>query len=186
MKVSKICIFVLAVVAMIAACTTYDEAAPNQRKQIENYLTSNELSYVITNDSAYIHLAGNKYGLTDEESRPAGAKKGEKVTFNVEAYEFTSTPSSTPYYTNKRYLAEVISPDLDISFWNFDPIEITIGRGEILKPLEDALDGSLGGDSLAVFLTSSLAYGQEGMGMVKPNTAVMFVLTVEQVEEDKK
>ena len=180
MKVSRICIVVLAVVAMATACATYDEYAPKQRTNIEKYLADNELSYVITADSAYIHLAGNKYGV-EGDNRPAGAKRGEKVTFNVEAYEFNSSPLSTPYFTNKRYLAEVISSDLDISWWNFDPFVVILGRGEILNPLEIALDGSLKGDSLAVFLTSSLAYGVDGMGVVKPNTAVMIVLTVEDV-----
>ena len=167
---------------MATACVTYDEYAPKQRTNIENYLSNNELSYVITADSAYIHLAGNKYGV-EEDNRPAGAKNGEKVTFNVEAYEFNSSPSSTPYFTNKRYLAEAISSDLDISWWNFEPFVATLGRGEILNPLEEALNGSVSGDSLAVFLTSSLAYGEGGMGVVGPNTAVMIVLTVEDVTE---
>lgn len=181
MNVSKIGIFILLAVAMVTSCVTYDEYAPKQRTSIEKYLADNELSYVITTDSAYIHLAGNKYGVEREEDSAQGAKHGDKVTFNVEAYEFNSSPAGSPYYTNKRYIAEAISSELDTSFWNFDPWVVTLGKKEILNPLEEALGGSIGGDSLAVFLTSSLAYGQEGMGVVKPNTAVMIVLTVEDV-----
>lgn len=178
MKVSRICISILAIVAMVVACETFDEFAPKQRVNIEKYLTDNKLSYVITTDSAYVYLAGNKFGEEQSTAKP-GAQKGDKVTFNVEAYEFTTLPSGTPYYTNKRYLAETISSQLDVSQWNFEPWVVKLGSGEILNALEESLEGSIMGDSLAVFLTSSLAYGESGMGIVAPNTAVMIVLTVE-------
>ena len=180
-------ILVVAMAAM-SSCVVLDEYAPKQRKQIENYLNNKELSYVITSDSAYVHLAGNKFGLIEDErggELAGSAANGDAVTFNVEAFEFSSSPSGTPYYTNKRYLAEAISTELDTSFWNFDPYVVTLGRGEILNALDEALVGSLVGDSIAVFLTSSIAYGATGMGVVPANTAVMMVLTVEELTKKK-
>ena len=177
----RMVMIVLAAVALMTSCMTSDEYAPKQRSQIEKYLTNKNLAYTITTDSAYVHLAYNKFGYaTDGRDRNAAAK-GDKVTFNVEAYEFNSSPSGTPYYTNKQRIAEAISPELDTSYWNFDPYVVTLGRKEILNALEEALVGSLAGDSLAVFLTSSIAYGAEGMGVVPANTAVMIVLTVEEL-----
>lgn len=183
MNMGRVVMCILAVVAAVTSCATYDEAAPAQRVKIETYLANNELSYVITTDSAYVHLAGNKFGTVKDENNSGGAQMGDNVTFNVEAYEFTTIPAGTPYYTNKRYLAETISPNLDISLWNFEPWVVKLGSGEILNSIEESLSGSLVGDSLALFLTSSLAYGAEGMGVVSPNTAVMFVLTVEDIEK---
>ena len=175
---------ILVAVAVMTSCVTVDEYAPKQRTQIEKYLNNKELAYTITTDSAYVHLGGNKFGLIGEERvAEVGneATKGDVVTFNVEAYEFNSSPSGTPYYTNKQHIAEAISTELDTSYWNFDPYVVTLGQKEILNALDEALVGSLVGDSLAVFLTSSIAYGVDGMGVVPANTAVMMVLTVEEL-----
>ena len=181
----RLAVVILAMVAVVTSCVATDIYAPKQRSQIEKYLTSKGLEYTITTDSAYVHLGGNKFGLTAEDDRGAVigdvAKKGDVVTFNVEAYEFNSSPDGTPFYTNKQRIAEAISSDLDTSYWNFDPYVVTLGRGEILNALDEALVGSLVGDSLAVFMTSSIAYGAEGMGVVPANTAVMMVLTVEEL-----
>lgn len=172
-------ILVLAVVALFASCVAVDEYAPKQRTQIEKYLTKNNLEYAITADSAYVHLAGNKY-LGEEQGRAAAM--GDAVTFNFEAYTFSSAPATSPYYTNKQELAERLN-NLNTQYWNFEPRVVRLGNGDILKPLEDALVGSLRGDSLAVFMTSSIAYGESGMGVVPANTAVMYVLIVEDVAE---
>ncbi len=181
MKLRK-SIILWAVVAAVTSCIAVDEFSPKQRTQIENYLNKGGLEYTITADSAYVHLAGNKF-LAEGEERGEGAQVGDKVVYNFEAYTFASAPATTPYYTNKRYLAESISDELNTQYWDFEPREVILGNGEILSSLEDAFVGSLRGDSLAVFLTSSLAYGASGMGIVPANTAVMFVLTVEDVEE---
>lgn len=165
--------------AFVASCIAVDEFSPKQRTQIERYLTSKNLEYTITSDSAYVHLAGNKF-LAADEPRGEGATKGDRVTFNFEAYTFVSSPAQKPYYTNKRYLAEQLE-GLNTTYWDFNPREITLGSGEILNSLNEALEGSLGGDSLAVFLTSNIAYQESGMGVVPANTPVMFVITVEQI-----
>ena len=185
---SRFLVILVAMLAAMSSCVMPDEYAPKQRTQIEKYLDNNSLEYVITSDSAYVHLAGNKFGYiaNDRGSQMAdSAEKGDNVTFNVEAYEFSSSPAGTPYYTNKQRIAEAISSDLDTSYWNFDPYVVTLGRGEILKSLDEALVGSLVGDSIAVFMTSSIAYGAMGMGVVPANTAVMMVLTIEELTKKK-
>lgn len=184
MKVSKVGIFILMVALWVAAvmtsCIEVDEFAPRQRNQIESYLGDKE--YRITSDSAYVHLAGNKFNVAPQE-RPTGAKHGDKVTFNFEAYTFANSPASKPYYTNKRYIAEQLSKDLNTQFWNFDPMVVTLGEGDIINPLDESFEGCIAGDSLLVFLTSSIAYGTPGMGAVPKDTAVMMILTVEELDE---
>ncbi len=177
----RVVAILLTAMAVMTSCIVVDEYAPKQRTQIENYLTKNQLEYTITADSAYVHLAGNKY-LGEEEVRGSGATAGDDVTFNFEAYTFSSSPATTPYYTNKQALAEQLT-DLNTQYWDFEPRVATLGNGDILKPLEDALMGSVRGDSLAVFMTSSIAYGEGGMGSVPANTAVMMVLIVEDVTQ---
>jgi hypothetical protein len=184
MKVSRVGIFIMAIVSVVAAmvatsCVAIDEFAPKQRSQIESYLGNKE--YRVTSDSAYVHLAGNKFNV-EPQQRPAGAAKGDKVTFNVEAYIFSaSSPKDLPYYTNKRYLAERLSENLNTEYWDFEPKEAILGAGDVINPLEEAFEGSIAGDSLLVFLTSSIAYGSEGMGAVPKDTPVMMILTVEEL-----
>lgn len=180
MKSRNIVALVIAAVAMLYSCIEIDEFAPKQRAAIESYLS--DRYYRITADSAFVCLLDNKFGnVVDREHE--GAKKGDRACFNVEAYTFNNSPATKPYYTNKRYLAEATFKGMDLSYWDFEPYVVTIGKGEILKPLDEALEGSLVGDSIAVFLTSSIAYGHVAMGAVPKDTAVMIILTVENEEE---
>lgn len=178
-------IFVLAVVGLVVAfvatsCVATDEFAPKQRTQIEKYLSGKE--YRVTADSAFVYLAGNKYEIPATDRRQ-GALVGDRVTFNFEAYIFESNgPKDLPYYTNKQYVAEMLPENLNTEYWHFEPMVATIGAGDILNPLEDAFEGCINGDSLLVFLTSSIAYGSTGMGIVPKDTPVMMILTVEGVE----
>lgn len=185
MKVNRVGIFVLAVVAVVVTSCVIemDEFAPKQRSQIESYLSQKE--YTITSDSAFVHLAGNKFNIA-AENRPVGAEVGDRVKFNIESYTFTSSPSSEPFYTNKRYLVESISDELNTEYWDFEPRVVTLGSGEILNALDESLRGSIAGDSLLVFLTSSIAYGEDGLGAVPANTAVMMILTVENLSKRVK
>jgi hypothetical protein len=178
-------IFVLAVVGLVVAfvatsCVATDEFAPKQRTQIEKYLSGKE--YRVTADSAFVYLAGNKYEIPATDRRQ-GALVGDRVTFNFEAYIFESNgPKDLPYYTNKQYVAEMLPENLNTEYWHFEPMVATIGAGDILNPLEEAFEGCINGDSLLVFLTSSIAYGSTGMGIVPKDTPVMMILTVEGVE----
>jgi hypothetical protein len=178
-------IFVLAVVGLVVAfvatsCVATDEFAPKQRTQIEKYLSGKD--YRVTADSAFVYLAGNKYEIPATDRRQ-GAIVGDRVTFNFEAYIFESNgPKDLPYYTNKQYVAEMLPENLNTEYWHFEPMVATIGAGDILNPLEEAFEGCINGDSLLVFLTSSIAYGSTGMGIVPKDTPVMMILTVEGVE----
>ncbi len=165
--------------AVTVGCNAEDDYSASQRSKIETYLTANSLSYKVTADSAYVHLYGNNLASPSE----VYAAKGDSVSFNFAAYEFASSPASTPYYTNKKWLADEISTVLNTEYWNFDPIRVKIGSGSILKGIDSALPTCRAGDSLAVFLTSSLAYGGTETGVVPKNTALMIVLTILEVKK---
>jgi FKBP-type peptidyl-prolyl cis-trans isomerase 2 len=67
---------------------------------------------------------------------------------------------------------------------DFSQKRIKVGAGEILTSLEEALVGRMEGDSVAVFLTSDNGYGSSAMGTVEENTALMWVLNVEQIKKN--
>ena len=171
-------IVVLMAVAAVTSCVAIDAYSPKQRTQIESYLYEKE--YWITSDSAYVHLAGNKF-LSQRPANMQGAEEGDRVTFNFEAYTFSSSPANQPFYTNKPWVLPMLSDELDTSYWSMEPVKVDLGRHSILNSLEESLYGSVAGDSLLVFLPSGLAFGEAGMEAVPKNTAVMYILTVESV-----
>lgn len=177
-----ITLLVLALVGIgMNGCKVPDEFAPKQRTQIENYLSSNSMEYRLVGDSVYVHVAGN-YALPDQQ---VVISKGDSVVFDVAAYTFSNTPSRTPYYTTKQWLAEQsFDPSLDTSYWDFEPIRIKLGDGSILNGVEEAFPDCINGDSVVVFLTSSNGYGDLHMGIVPRNTALMMVLNIRDVIEN--
>lgn len=171
-------IVILVAVAAVTSCVEIDDYSPKQRMQFENYLSEKE--YWITSDSAYVHLAGNKF-LNPRPESMNGAEEGDRVTFNFEAYTFTSSPAKQPFFTNKPSALPLFPKDIDTSHWSMEPVKVDLGRESILKGLEESLYGSVAGDSLLVFLSSGIAYGEAGMEAVPKNSAVMYILTVESV-----
>ena len=183
----KIAIWVLAIGLMMSAlvgCEGSNEFVPKQRTQIERYLASKSADFELVGDSVFVYVAGNK--LADAGTLPAEPQTiaaGDSLVFNFEAYTFTSTPAAKPYYTNKKWLMDKYYPDFDSSYWDFSPKRIKVGAGEILTSLEEALVGRMEGDSVAVFLTSNNGYGDSAMGTVEENTALMWVLNVEEIKK---
>ena len=172
------------VVGALAGCEASDEFAPKQRTQIERYLAGRGAEYTLVGDSVFVHVAGNRLATEGTlPAQPATLAVGDGVVFNFEAYTFTSNPATKPYYTNKEWLMAKYYPNFDYSYWDFSPRSIRLGEWAILKGLEEALVGRMEGDSVVVFLTSDNGYGDHDMGAVDRNTALMWVLNVEQVEK---
>ncbi len=184
----KIAIWGLTILLMVSAlvgCEGSNEFVPKQRTQIERFLANRNAEYQLVGDSVFVHVAGNK--LAESGTLPAEPQTiavGDSLTFNFEAYIFTSNPATKPYYTNKKWLMDKFYPDFDSSYWDFSPRRIKIGNGEILTSLEEALMGRMVGDSIAVFLTSNNGYGDSAMGTVEENTALMWVLNVEDIKKN--
>lgn len=158
-------------------CGIEKDYATPQRKLIESYLTRNSLKATITADSVYVVKAGNT--LTPPPTEVA--ESGDVVVFYFAAYTFASAPATTPYYTNKRWLAATLPNKPNLEYWNLDPIRTKLGDSEILNSIESALLSCRKGDSLAAFFTSDITYGGLAMGVVPANTALMMVLTIDDV-----
>lgn len=181
----------MAVVAVMTAsimgscdASSSDTFAPAQRTKIESFLANSGADYRITADSAYVFTAGNKYIQAGEEI-PNGAPvatKGDRLSYNFEAYTFGSAPAQKPFYTNKEWVARTLGNNLDATYWNFEPREVVLGHGDVLNGIEEAFYNSTIGDSICLFMTSSIAFGQAGLGSVPPNTAVMMILNIENIE----
>ncbi len=163
-------------IVSLCACVVDDDSVERQQTNIERYLSSKGLEYV-EEAGVYIHLA---YRIPEHEadSWPA-AQKGDSLVFRFAGYVFETAPSYL-FYTNNRYLVEG-DTILNNTYWSFEPQKVKLGDGSIIKGLETSLLNSKEGDSLLVFLTSELGYGDKSMGVVPENSALMYVLNVDRV-----
>lgn len=174
-------LFLLTVIAVtLVSCEGEEDVTVDQRSAIVSYLEGKNAEYRVTPDSAFVHVAGNSITPIPTEQ----IETGDSVTFNFEVSIFKTAPGA-PYFTNKKWAVSRI-PDyaqIDTTVWNFNPIKIKLGEGTILKGLESALPTCRAGDSLEVFLNSNLAYGDEDLGYVPANSALMYVLTILNVKK---
>lgn len=164
----------LAVALLSAGCSADEDIVAKQEENIEKYLSSNALEYVYEN-GVYKYIASRTADATAVE-----AQKGDSVVFRFAGYTFGSAPAGL-FYTNNRYLVEGDTL-LNTTYWSFEPKRVKLGDGSIIKGLEKALLNSMQGDSLLVFMTSEMGYGDKAMGAVDMNTALMYVLNIESVK----
>ena len=171
-----ILIVALLMVAMLPSCEGDDESVEKQETLILNYLNRQNLTYTL-DDGIYKVVYGDTE-RPDYESLPM-AQEGDSVVFRFAGYVFNGAPIYL-FYTNNRYLVEGDTV-LNSEYWSFEPKRIKLGDGSIIKSLERPLLNSRAGDSLLVFITSELGFGDESMGVVPENSAMMYVLNVDEV-----
>ena len=163
-------------VVIFSSCNNDDEdLIETQQERIERYLASYEVEYVLQDDGVYKYLAYRDPANDESEV----AVKGDSLVFRFAGYTFVNAPEEL-FYTNNRYLVEN-DTILNTKYWSFEPKRIKLGDGSIIKSLESSLLNSKEGDSLLVFLTSDIGYGDKSMGIVEENTALMFVLNIDEI-----
>ncbi len=175
MKIGRIHIVVAAIVLAIgmAACGgEEEELLTKQQEAIEKYLDSKGLEYTIEGGAYKVIVAA---GATDG----VRAQRGDSLTFNYAAYVFTNSPNGL-YATSWAHLVEG-QKDLNTEYWDFSPARIKLGESPIIKGVENALENCCVGDSLQIFMPSELGYGAEEMGSVTKNTALMFIVKIENI-----
>lgn len=173
-RVLGIMIVALLAMAMLPSCQGDDENVEKQERLIGLYLEKYELPYTVE-QGVYKSLV---HRVANADELPA-AQLGDSLVFRFAGYVFNGAPTYL-FYTNNRYLIEG-DTILNTEYWSFEPKRVKLGDGSIIKGLEIPLLNSKAGDSLLVFLTSELGFGNESMGVVPENSAMMYVLNVDEV-----
>ncbi|HPR91428.1 MAG TPA: FKBP-type peptidyl-prolyl cis-trans isomerase [Candidatus Paceibacterota bacterium] len=57
---------------------------------------------------------------------------------------------------------------------NNEPLEFTVGSGQIIKGFDDAMIGMKVGDKKKITLTPDMAYGNQQVGNIPPNSTLIF------------
>ena len=188
---------ILFLLPFLAGCNNEDTVL-TERDKIEKYLTSTrhmvaeeEIGNVLEEEPSFYSLFGryayrhivNFYDKGREDR--AIVERGDKIDISFKAFTFTgSEPSISQnlYWSNIPSVIEQVGKKSDNTLiWSSEPQTIIVGSTDILEGLERTLPGCREADSVQVYMTSSLAYGKELIGVIPKNSMIAWYLKIEKV-----
>lgn len=199
-------IAIVAVVALVAtlslSCSNEnDSVLTNQQSKISSYLKSSHQPRLIAEAEVSASLDSepqfySQWGLDIyryiatyyAEGREEWTEVTNRSTIDIvyTAYVFPNAKPTTAnmYATNDPdSIAELEKLGLNTEYeWTTDPMQVTLGREEILPGLETALVGCRKGDSVEIYLTYDMAYGKHYVGMVPAKSAVVWFIDIVDVK----
>ena len=197
---------VMVVVALVAtlslSCSNEnDSVLTNQQSKISSYLKSSHQPRLIAEAEVSASLDSepqfySQWGLDIyryiatyyAEGREEQPEVTNRSTIDIvyTAYVFPNAKPTTAnmYATNDPdSIAELEKLGLNTEYeWTTDPMQVTLGREEILPGLETALVGCRKGDSVEIYLTYDMAYGKHYVGMVPAKSAVVWFIDIVDVK----
>lgn len=145
-----------------------------QKEQMENAAKQKDVDDKLIQD----YLAANKIkasktasGLYYKIDRPGSgvqAEAGKKVTVN---------------YTGKLMDGEVFDSNVDPKFNHVQPFEFGLGQGQVIKGWDEGVALLKKGTKATLYIPSTLAYGANGQGPIKPNSVLIFDVEVVDVKD---
>lgn len=199
----------IAIVAVVALVATFslscsnenDSVLTNQQSKISSYLKSSHQPRLIAEAEVSASLDSepqfySQWGLDIyryiatyyAEGREEQPEVTNRSTIDIvyTAYVFPNAKPTTAnmYATNDPdSIAELEKLGLNTEYeWTTDPMQVTLGREEILPGLETALVGCRKGDSVEIYLTYDMAYGKHYVGMVPAKSAVVWFIDIVDVK----
>lgn len=183
--------------ALLSSCSNDEEMLTKQKDSIVKYLTSSrrlideqEVSssldenppfYTAFNNSSYRHIT-NYYEQGRDEWMLVEPNSIIDIQFNAYIFSGSEPSMKDVYWSN---IPETISAleasnrhQYDHLIWSKEPLTVRLGRGEVLKGLEDALVGCRDQDSVQVYITSQAAYGKHIIGSVPKNSSVAWYIKI--------
>jgi FKBP-type peptidyl-prolyl cis-trans isomerase len=146
----------------------HDEQLAKDDKEIKDYLAKNNLQSDKTSEGVYIvtHQAGS--GITPQQ--------GSQVKINYTGKSL----DGKPFDSNTDTAAQIMHHDLK-------PMEFTVGEGQVLKGMDDALLQMKKGASATIYIPSGLAYGPKGQPpVIKPNEILAFDIQLLDVNDSAR
>ncbi len=186
-------LFITGMVAMVlffTGCGKQEEdlRLNEQEVSIEAYVEGlDEESYievVVANGVWRIVL---DYGANDEEpvettiGSAIGAETGDSLFFDYAAYVFEGGRGMF-FDTSLPDLAESMGLSRDPS--EFVPMEIALGRGEVISGLDKGLAGVKEGEHCYVIFSARHGFGNTQTGLVPELSALMYEVWVKKVKKD--
>jgi hypothetical protein len=195
----KFLIILLSLPLLVGCNEKKEELLMAERDKIVKFLTSsrhliaesdlgssldeNPPFYSTFGQYAYRYIVN--YYDADRETKPV-VNWGDKIEIRFNAYTFTGSEPSTSaiYFSNVPEIIEQLGKKSDYTLsWSKEPLQITLGSTSLIKGLEHTLPGCHEADSVQVFMTSNLAYGDNAINVVPKNSMVAWYMKIEKVLE---
>lgn len=116
--------------------------------------------------------------------------RGCTITMTFAAYDFSAYRAPTLaqlYATNDPALRDAMANAGwtldDDPFFAFEPVTVTLGKGELIRGVEMALEGCREGDEVEIWSTSSLAYSGAYIGILNKDIPVYWHIVINSVEQ---
>lgn len=171
----------------ISGCGDDSDITEKQVNNIVAYLDKivaqnpEEESYT-EHDGVYRYILGSTLPEDQQTSDREVVDAGDSVSLRFAIHRFDTKPEAAPFFTNH----EDLMPDDITEKWSTELLKLRIGDGKDLLPsVENALQGCLIGDSVYLFVPSNLGYGAKGNGIIAPNTALMYNITIKEVTNNR-
>jgi hypothetical protein len=170
------------------AASPEDTIIPDQRDMILNQLDRGGMQYEEVG-GVFRHFPQVRTSDVNAATVNAGSRVGiyfELYPATYQSYvngdEMPAPVPTTSLYSNKPYVQDALRAlGLDPVFWPRGPYELTVGAGQVIKGLDRGLVGAREGDSLLLFITSDLAFGNKPMWSLETDTPVLYVVTIDSV-----
>lgn len=183
--------------ALFCGCKDNEGILTKQKDSIVKYLTSsrrmiaqeeigtvieeNPPFYTTFGQSTFRHIT-NYYDPNREEWSEVSANSTIEINFNAYTFSGSEPNLQSLYWSN---IPNTISAyeaannnKYDHLIWSDEPLVVELGRGHIIKGLEQALIGCRSQDSVQVYMTSEAAYGKHIIGSVPKNSSVAWYIKI--------
>ena len=188
----------IAGVALVACgCENNEEMLMKQKDAIVKYLTSSrrmvaeeEIGNVIAENPAFYTQFGqdvfrhvtNYYAADRDEWMRVEPTSSLDIRFAAYLFSGTEPNKQSIYWTNIPELISEIEAtnnnQYDDLIWAETPLTVQLGRGDLLRGLEEALIGCHDQDSVQVYMTSAAAYGKQVIGAVPKDSSVAWYIKI--------
>ncbi len=197
----RLSIAILATAILLSGCEKDYEDNEDQRDDIVSFLESSHVPTLISEsdiklslednpnfyfefgDYAYLYI--DDYYNTERDNMPQ-ISKGSRITITFRLYPFygsTISTSELPTYTNDpAYEADYIDAGLNTTYWSFEPLEFTVGESDMLYSIQSGLIGCREGDTVEIYMTRNMGYGDNVIGVMEEDSSLAFFCTIDSVE----
>lgn len=177
-----VCVFLLA-----SACGKDEDSIASEQKKIVSYLAGQQIEEGSYDDLGGVFRHVGNVGRDGYATAPRAAT-GDLVTFYFSAHLLNTSAKVSDteqplIYTNKQRLINDLLARGLTGHWSADPHEATLGSSPLAKGIQRGLIGAREKDSLLLFMSSDMGYGNKEMFNIPKNSSLLFIIELVSVKK---
>lgn len=182
-------------------CAEEEDVLPQQRESIVGFLTGSHAPHLVSEQEAaessepvefYTAFGNSAYRYIRHYYDPERAARpevgaGDEVELVYWVYLFQNraiTAQTMPLLTNDVALREALmDAGLNTAYWSFEPLKVRVGDDSLVRGVQLALPGCRERDTVEVYMSYDMAYGDDPLGTVPGESPVAFFYTIDSVRK---